>query len=146
MKKIIILIFLSVFLGGCVYARVWHRTGSDRPTTEEEVQTALSQCEQTNEVASRHSRALTWRHICITTIWIPYVDIGTCITSDAMTSKYLDELMTCMQRANFSCTMHRTGRLRWDALSNFDISMEEWERQRAKDSPKSSSGKDSRAD
>jgi uncharacterized protein YceK len=59
MKKIILLMVLSVFLGGCAYARVWHRTDSDTPTTEKEVQIALSECEQTNEVASRHSNALT---------------------------------------------------------------------------------------
>lgn len=134
MKKVIILILFLILLGGCAYARVWHRTDSDRPTTEKEVQTALSQCEQTNEVASRHSRALTWRYVCIGTIWIPYVDIGMCVTSSVMANKYVDELMTCMQRDDFDCTLHRSGRLRWNALSDFDISMEEWERQNVKGS------------
>jgi hypothetical protein len=65
MEKIIILMLLSVFFGGYAYARVWHKTDSDMPTTEIEVQTALSECLQTNEVASWHSQALTWRYICI---------------------------------------------------------------------------------
>jgi len=133
MKKIILLMLLSVFLGGCAYARVWHKTDSDMPTTEKEVKIALSECEQTNEVASRHSQALTWRYICIGTIWIPYVNIVTClIVSDGIAGKYETNLITCMQRANFSCTPYRTDRLGWDALANFDISMEEWEKQKEK--------------
>jgi hypothetical protein len=63
LKKIIILMLLSVFLGGCVYARGWHKTDSDTPTTEKEVQIALSECEQTNEVASSHNQASTWRYV-----------------------------------------------------------------------------------
>jgi hypothetical protein len=37
-----------------------------------------------------------------------------------------------MQKANFNCTSYRTGRLKWDVLSDFDISMEEWEKQKKK--------------
>jgi hypothetical protein len=133
MKAIILLRVLSVFLGGCVYARVWHKTDSDTPTTEKEVQTALSECEQTNEVASRHSKASTWRYISIGTIWIPYVNIITClIVSDGIAGKYETNLITCMQRVNFNCTSYRTDRLKWDVLSDFDISREEWEKQKKK--------------
>jgi len=132
MKAIIILMLLSGFLGGGTYARVWHRTDSDTPTTEKEVQIALSECEQTDEVVSWHSRASTWRYICIGTIRILYVNIGTCLASDAVAGKYETNLITCMQRANFNCTSYRTGRLKWDALSDFDISMEEWEKQKKK--------------
>jgi len=132
MKKIIFLIVLSALLSGCVYARVWHKTDSDTPTAEEEVKTALSECKQTNEVASWHSKASTWRYICIGTIWIPYVNIGTCLASDAIAGKYETNLITCMQRTNFNCISHRTGRLKWDALSDFDVSMEEWEKQEKK--------------
>jgi hypothetical protein len=121
---------LSVFLGGCVYARGWHKTDSDTPTTEKEVQIALSECEQTNEVASSHNQASTWRYVCIGTIWIPYVNIGTCLASDAIAGKYETDLITSMQRANFNCTSYRTDRLKWDALSDFDISMEEWEKRK----------------
>jgi hypothetical protein len=146
MKKIVILTLLSVFLGGCAYARVWHKTDSDTPTTKQEIQIALSQCEHTDEVASWHSKASTWRYLCIGTIWIPYVNIGMCLASDAIAGKYETNLVTCMQEANFSATLYRMDRLGWDALSNFDISMEEWENQRKNDSPEISSGKDSKAD
>jgi hypothetical protein len=146
MKKIILLMLLSVFLGGCAYVRVWHKTDSDMPTTEKEVKIALSECEQTNEVASWHSQALTWRYICIGMIWIPVANIGMCLGSDAIAGKYENNLITCIQRANFSCTLYRTDRLGWDALSTSDISMEEWKNQRTKGSPATSSEKDSRAD
>ena len=144
MRKIILLMVLSVFLGGCAYARVWHKT--DLPPTEKEVKIALSECEQTDEVASWHSQASTWRYICIGTIWIPVVSIGMCLASDAIAGKYENNLITCMQRANFNCTLYRTDRLGWDALSTRDISMEEWEKQRSKTSLESSSKKDSTAD
>ena len=130
MKAIILLMVLSVFLGGCVYARVWHKTDSDTPTTEKEVQIALSECEQTNEVASWHSTASTWRYISIGTIWIPYVNIGIGLASDGIAGKYETNLITCMQRANFNCTSYRTDRLKWDVLSDFDISREEWEKRK----------------
>ena len=133
MKAIIILMLFSVFLGGCTYARVWHKTDSDTPTTEKEVQTALSECKQTNEVASAYSHALTWRYICIGTILIPVLNITVCLfISDGIAGIYEDNLITCMQRVNFNCTSYRTGRLKWDALSDFDISMEGWEKQKKK--------------
>jgi len=129
MKKIILLMVLSVFLGGCAYPRVWHRTDSDTPTTEKEVQTALSECKQTNDVATAHRHASTWRNICIGTIWIAY---GFCYMSDAMGDIYITSLISCMQKADFNFASYRTDRFRWDVLSDFDISMEGWEKQKKK--------------
>jgi hypothetical protein len=142
MKKIVLLMALSVFLGGCAYARVWHKTDSDRPTMKEEVQVALSECEKTDEVASWHSKASTWRYLCIGFLWFPFVNIGMCFASDAVASKYESNLIKCMEKTNFTPVPHRTGRMGWDALSDFNISMEEWEKQRSEDSPESSSKKE----
>ena len=65
-----------------------------------------------------------------------------CLASEAIAAKYETNLLACMQKTNFAPVPHRTDRLRWDALSNFDISMEEWEKQRSKGSPESSSKKE----
>ena len=36
------------------------------------------------------------------------------------------------QRSDFNFASYRTDRFRWDVLSDFDISMEEWEKQKKK--------------
>ena len=41
---------------GCASARVWHKSGSISPTTQKEVDIALSECEYRTEVATARSR------------------------------------------------------------------------------------------
>ena len=77
---------------GCASARVWHKSGSISPTTQKEVDIALSECEYRTEVATARSRCQTWTNACVGTCLIPFVGLGFCIASTSPCNRYKFEL------------------------------------------------------
>jgi hypothetical protein len=127
MKKLIILaMVLGLLMSGCAYARIWQYEGSNIPTTKEEIEEALSQCEKTPEVEIAHKRANAWKVVQDSTVLIPWVGLGTGITAGSIATTYQKCLIECMKKAGYRYQKKMSNKARWDVLSDFDISEEEW--------------------
>lgn len=129
MRKIFLLgIVLWFLVSGCATARVWQQEGSNIPTSKEEVDKALSQCEKTPEVEVAHKRAQAWKAVQDSTVWIPYVGLGTGITASSLATTYQNLLIHCMQKSGYQYQKKISSKLKWDKMSDFDVSKEEWDK------------------
>ena len=117
------IVFLTT---GCATARIWQEKNSQVPTKNEELQIALHQCEQNHDVAYYHKKAVLWSGIGTGTVLIPFLGLGMVIAGDALTDKYVLFLTKCMQENGFYYVERKSGRLRWNKLSDFEISTEQW--------------------
>jgi uncharacterized protein YceK len=124
MKRIVVIVVVTMglMLSGCASARVWKNTQSNVPTTQKEIEMAISKCESQEDVSSAHNKAKTWRQITIGTILIPFVNIGMAVTSESMIEKYKTLLTRCMKNQGYYYTEVRSNRLKWDGASDFDVS------------------------
>ncbi len=114
---------------GCAKARVWQRTDSNISTSRQEIETALHRCEQSPEVQIAHNRANAWDATSNATLWIPFVGLATNLTADSVTTQYQNRLIECMKRAGYTYHKETSNKLRWNKMSDFDISMEEWNKE-----------------
>ncbi len=122
----LVLLVGLVLMSGCAYARVWQHEGSNIPTTKEEIEEALSQCEKTPEVEIAHKRVNAWKIVQDSTVWIPFVGLGTNLTAGSIATTYQKCLIECMKKAGYRCQKKMSNKIRWDRLSDFDISEKEW--------------------
>jgi len=127
MKKLFLLAMaIGLLVSGCAYARIWQHEDSKILTTKEEIEKNLSQCEKNPEVEIAHKRANAWKIVQDSTVWIPYVGLGMSLTAGNIATTYQKCLIECMKKAGYRYQKKMSNKARWDVLSDFDISEEEW--------------------
>jgi hypothetical protein len=121
---------LFIFLmTGCATARIWQEENSQIQTPNEEMQMAIHRCEQNDDVVYYHKRVIIWSDIGTGTVLIPFLGLGMVIAGNSLADKYVLSLTKCMQENGFYYVERKSGRLKWNKLSDFDISMEQWNKE-----------------
>jgi hypothetical protein len=123
---------LTLFLlltTGCAKARIWQRADSNISTSRQEIETALFRCEQSPEVQIAHKRANAWDTVSSSTVLIPFVGLAMSITEESVATQYENSLIECMKRAGYVYHKETSNKLKWNKMSDFDVSMEQWNKE-----------------
>jgi len=121
---------LFVFLTtGCATARVWQLENSNISTSKQEIETGLFQCEQSPDVQIAHKRASAWNAVSNSTLVIPFVGLAMVIVEESVATQYENCLIECMKKAGYLYHKQRSNKLKWNKMSDFDMSMEQWNKE-----------------
>jgi hypothetical protein len=123
------LMLFVILMTGCARARVWQRGNSNILTSRQEIETALFRCEQSPDVQIAHKRANAWNTVSTSTVLIPFVGLALHLTEESVATQYENCLIECMKKAGYLYNKKRANKLNWNKMSDFDISMEQWNKE-----------------